>query len=47
MEQNKIYVYAGWEDDKKIGTIYSEILNGTEVISFEYDNEWLQFIYVY
>ena len=26
MEQTKIYVYAGWENDKKIGTIYSDIL---------------------
>ncbi len=42
MDQNKIYVYAGWENDIKIGTIYSEILNGTEIISFEYDNKWLQ-----
>ena len=41
MDQNKIYVYAGWENDIKIGTIYSEILNGTEIISFEYDNKWL------
>ena len=42
MEQAKIFVYAGWENDKKIGTIYSDILNGSEVISFEYENEWLQ-----
>ena len=39
MEQTKIFVYAGWENDKKIGTIYSDILNGSEVISFEYENE--------
>lgn len=32
---HKIYVYAGWENNKKIGTIYSDILNGSEVISFE------------
>ena len=22
MDQNKIYVYAGWEDNTKIGTIF-------------------------
>ena len=38
MGQTKIYVYAGWENDIKIGTIFSDILNGTEVISFEYEN---------
>ena len=42
MEQTKIYVYAGWENNKKIGTIYSDILNGSEIISFEYENEWLR-----
>lgn len=41
MGQTKIYVYAGWENDIKIGTIFSDILNGTEVISFEYENAWL------
>jgi len=42
MEKNKIFVYAGWEHDQKIGTIYSEILNGSEVTSFSYDLSWLQ-----
>ncbi|MCR4586020.1 MAG: HipA N-terminal domain-containing protein [Lachnospiraceae bacterium] len=42
MDQNKTYVYAGWEDNIKIGTIFSDILNGTEVVSFAYEQEWLQ-----
>ncbi|MCR5604049.1 MAG: hypothetical protein K6G27_10170 [Lachnospiraceae bacterium] len=36
MGQNKIYVYAGWEDNKKIGTIFSDMLNGIEVVSFAF-----------
>jgi serine/threonine-protein kinase HipA len=39
--RNEIYVYAGWEEDKKIGTIYSNVINGEEVVSFEYDPGWL------
>ena len=42
MDQTKILVYAGWENDIKIGTIFSDILNGSEVVSFAYDPEWLQ-----
>ena len=42
MEENKIFVYAGWEEDRKIGVIYSDILNGFEVVSFSYENDWLQ-----
>ena len=42
MNKTKIFVYAGWEDDKKIGTIFSDMLNGNEVVSFAYDPEWLQ-----
>ncbi len=41
MAQNKIYVYAGWEDDKEVGMLYSNIANGEEVVSFEYNEEWL------
>ncbi len=41
MEQAKIFVYAGWEDDLKIGTIFSDILNGNEIVSFAYEPEWL------
>ncbi len=41
MAQNKVYVYAGWEDDKEIGTLYCNISNGEEVVSFEYNEEWL------
>ena len=42
MQQNEIYVYAGWEADNKIGTIFSDVLNGSEVISFEYNSQWLK-----
>ena len=42
MDQNKIYVYAGWEDNKKIGTIFSDMLNGIEVVSFTYEQGWLK-----
>jgi len=42
MDQNKIYVYAGWEDNIKIGTLYSDMLNGAEVVSFTYEQEWLK-----
>ena len=42
MDKTKIFVYAGWEDNKIIGTIFSDILNGNEVVSFAYDSEWLQ-----
>ena len=42
MDKTEIFVYAGWEDDKKIGTIFSDMLNGNEVVSFAYNPEWLQ-----
>ena len=41
MTQNSIFVYAGWENDKKIGTIYCSSSHGEETVSFEYDKEWL------
>ena len=39
-----IYVYKDWDAaiPKKIGTIYVEGGKGKEVISFEYDNAWLE-----
>lgn len=39
-----IYVYKDWDDvsPEKIGTIYVEGSKGKEVISFEYDNAWLE-----
>lgn len=38
---DRIYCYAGWLNNEKIGTIYKDIINGNEVISFEYDRIWL------
>lgn len=39
----KVNVLAGWADDRpKIGTCYFEHARGNEVISFEYDREWLR-----
>ena len=39
-----IYVYKDWDAaiPEKIGTIYVEGGKGKEVISFEYDNAWLE-----
>ena len=39
-----IYVYKDWDASapEKIGTIYVEGGKGKEVISFEYDNSWLE-----
>lgn len=42
MDQNKILVYAGWEENKIIGTIFSDMLNGIEVVSFSFDHNWIQ-----
>ena len=39
---NDIYAYAGWENDRKIGTLHRDIASGEEVVSFEYDPEWLK-----
>ncbi|MCD8045798.1 MAG: HipA N-terminal domain-containing protein [Clostridiales bacterium] len=39
-----IYVYKDWDTviPEKIGTIYVEGGKGKEVISFEYDDSWLE-----
>lgn len=39
-----IYVYKDWDTavPEKIGTIYIESSKGREVISFEYDDVWLE-----
>ncbi len=39
----KVYVYENWtgEVPNKIGTIYVDGMKGKEIISFEYDEEWL------
>ena len=41
MKANTIHVYAGWENDAPIGTLYCDTLSGKEVISFEFYNSWL------
>lgn len=40
----KVYVYENWKDSSpsKIGTLYIDGGKGKEVISFEYDEEWLK-----
>jgi serine/threonine-protein kinase HipA len=38
----KVNVLAGWTPDKKqVGSIFVESIRGSEVISFQYDKEWL------
>ena len=39
---NDILVYAGWENDRLIGVLHRDIASGEEVVSFEYDPEWLK-----
>lgn len=41
---NEIYVYESWKSDVSmlIGTIYVEENRGKEMVSFEYDAEWLK-----
>ncbi|WP_022760918.1 type II toxin-antitoxin system HipA family toxin [Butyrivibrio sp. AD3002] len=42
MSDNKdIFVYAGWLNNELIGIIHRGIVSGGEVVSFEYDNNWL------
>ena len=43
--QRKIYVYADWQgidDPMLMGVLYSILLRGKEIFSFEYDNDWIQ-----
>lgn len=43
MQKNKkIFVCAAWENDARIGTLFCDNLNGKEVFSFEYDDEWVR-----
>jgi serine/threonine-protein kinase HipA len=45
MENREIYVFADWlglNEPKKIGTLFSELLRGEEIFSFEYDEGWLK-----
>ena len=41
---NEIYVYENWKSDTPslIGTLYTEGGKGKQVVSFEYDDEWLK-----
>ena len=40
---NEIYVYENWKSDTPslIGTLYVDGGRGKQVVSFEYDDEWL------
>ena len=40
---NEIYVYENWKSDEPslIGTIYIDGGKGKQIVSFEYDDEWL------
>lgn len=43
MSKNKnIYVHAGWLDNELIGIVHCDISGGNEIVSFEYDREWLK-----
>lgn len=41
--EKKIYVYADFEkyNEEFIGTLFVDVLNGKEIFSFEYDENWL------
>lgn len=39
--EKRLELYAGWEDDKHIGTVFIDRIRGNEVFSFEYDPDWL------
>ena len=40
---NEIYVYENWKSDTPslIGTLYVDGGRGKQIVSFEYDDEWL------
>ena len=45
MAQKNIYVYADWHtlsDTTLMGILKIEQLRGSEIFSFEYDEEWLK-----
>ena len=42
MKKNEIHVYAGWLNDEYIGKVCFAQVNGKEVISFEYSEDWLR-----
>ena len=37
----KVYVFAGWEKNRRIGTLFCDRIRGEDVFSFEYDRGWL------
>ena len=39
----KVYVYENWKSDEPslLGTLYIDVLRGSEVYSFEFDETWL------
>lgn len=39
--ERKIYVFAGWENDRPIGTLFSDRIRGEEIFSFSYERQWL------
>ena len=42
MSQKTIYIHAGWENDAPIGILYTDTVNGEEVVSFQYFEKWLK-----
>ena len=43
--RKKMYVFADWESlssPQLMGILYSEVIRGKEIFSFEYDNKWLK-----
>lgn len=44
-KEKEILVYADWgkrSNAEQIGTLYSEIIKGNEIFSFEYSDQWLE-----
>lgn len=47
--RREIYVFANWtpiNEPMLMGTLYSEILRGKEIFSFEYEESWLNAAHV-
>ena len=36
-----IGVYAGWESNRKIGTLYTDVVRGNETFFFRYEKDWI------
>ncbi len=39
--KSEFFVYAGWLNDALVGKVFSSQVSGKEIISFEYDENWL------